>query len=625
MESEIHRQAVLLGNEAIARGLIEAGCNFVTSYPGTPSSEILPAVIHFIKDEKLSVYANWAVNEKIAFDQALAASYTGKRAAVVMKQVGLNVASDSLMSAAYTGVIGGFVIISADDPGPQSSQTEQDSRLFAFFAKIPVFDPSTPLEAMSMLHSAFLISEKYEIPVMLRPSLRICHARMNVPITPIEEKKRISKFKKDPHRWAATPYYRYFLHRKLNEKLQKIQQDFNQPSELNYVLQAQKKSKKGIIASGISFSIITDILNELQIKAPFDIFKVGTPYPLPQERINDFVNAHDQILVLEDTDCTIEIQIKDRSRVRGRLDGTVPLEGELVPEIVYQLLSNISEQIPQNEGMNIIETDLSNHIKNLNIPSRRPTLCPGCGHRSAMYAMRKAFPQAIFTSDIGCYTLGINLGAVDTILDMGAGLTLATGMYHAYKQDGQNIPIIATMGDSTFFHSGIPALVDAIYSNARFVFVLLDNGVTAMTGMQPTPALGILADGTKGNEVDLVELVRGCGVKYLKIIDPYQVNDLIELIKKANEYIQKPDGGMAVIIARHPCLIHYHDLIAQPRERVIINDKCDGCKYCIIRFECPALIYNEYDNKVSIDEKLCAKCAVCLDICPREAIEKAGE
>lgn len=610
------RQELLLGNEAIGRGLVEAGCHFVTSYPGTPSSEILPSVIRYKKEESLSTFVHWAINEKVAFDEALAASYTGKRAAVAMKQVGLNVAADSLMSAAYTGVRGGFIVISADDPGPHSSQTEQDSRLFALFAKIPVFDPESPVEAIKMIPIAFEISEKYEIPVMLRPSLRVCHSRMLVPISPIARVERKAEFKKDPKRWAATPVHRYRLHRLLNEKLRGIEEDFAQMKEVNYC--TRHGSKSGIIAAGISFATVIDVAADLDLPDRPDILKIGTPYPLPHKLVDEFIQSHEKILVLEDPDVAIELQIGNRSKVSGRLNGCVPGEGELTPDVVCRILGSV-----RRDGG---ETPAAWHkaVESLEkeIEGKRPTLCCGCGHRAAFFAIRKALPKAIFTSDIGCYTLGLNLKAVDTVLDMGAGLTIATGFFHSYRQDGSFPPIVATMGDSTFFHSGIPGLIDAVYSGARYVFVLLDNAVAAMTGMQPTPDSGILADGSKGGRVDLIQLIQGCGVKFVEVVDPYRIEDMIHLVKKAQEYTKKEDGGMAVIVARHPCNMYR----PSPRQgKVEVGDLCDGCRFCLLYFECPALRYEDEKKAVTIDRALCVNCGVCIEVCPRGAISRTEE
>jgi indolepyruvate ferredoxin oxidoreductase alpha subunit len=268
----------------------------------------------------------------------------------------------------------------------------------------------------------------------------------------------------------------------------------------------------------------------------------------------------------------------------------------------------------------IADTDLDRRIEELELPIRRPTLCPGCPERAAFFAIRKALPKAIYTSDIGCYTLGINLGAVDTVLDMGAGITLASGFYQAYHQDKNDIPIVATMGDSTFYHSGTSSLLSAVYNDARFILVLLDNETTAMTGMQPTPGLGITADGGQGKKVPLEELIRGCGVTWIRTLDAYSVEELIALLKEAREYNQQEDGGIAVIVARHPCLIQYPEARNKISITVDITDDCNGCRYCLDNFECPALVMNEETETVMIDRKYCVDCGVCINVCPREAI-----
>lgn len=619
MKSSQAHQEMLLGNEAIGRGLAEAGCHFVTSYPGTPSSEILPAVVAAKKRENLNIYVNWAVNEKIAFDEALAAAYTGKRSAVIMKQVGLNVASDSMMSAAYTGVKGGMIIISADDPGPHSSQTEQDSRLFGHFAKIPVFDPATPKEAMEMIRAAFEISEKYQIPALLRPSLRVCHARTNIPLSPIQKIERKAEFEKNPQRWAATPKFRFVLHQRLNEKLKDIRAEFENTA-LNQTFFPDAGGDLGIIAGGISFAVVMDLLKESGLDGRFSVLKIGTSHPLPEKRVDRFVQSHKRVLVLEEPDAAIEIQIADKSALHGRLDGSVPSEGELTPGVVARVLAGLGVELPGHEesGRRLAEIDALS--KDMGLPPRPPTLCPGCGHRAAFYAIRKTFPKAIFPSDIGCYTLGLNLKAVDTILDMGAGLTIATGLFHAYRQDGEAPPIVATMGDSTFFHSGLPALVDAVYNGARFVFVLLDNHATAMTGMQPTPADGVLADGSRGNRVDIAGLIRACGVDFVETVDPYDLSRMMDALKEAGEHTLKENGGMAAVIARHPCLIAHRDQIPKPAGKIRVSEDCDGCRYCVSRFECPALVYDEETETVRVNEKICSGCAVCVDVCPNNAI-----
>jgi indolepyruvate ferredoxin oxidoreductase alpha subunit len=251
---------------------------------------------------------------------------------------------------------------------------------------------------------------------------------------------------------------------------------------------------------------------------------------------------------------------------------------------------------------------------------RRPTLCAGCPERAAFFAIRRALPKAIYPSDIGCYTLGLNLQAVDTVIDMGAGITLASGFYQAYHQDQNDIPIVATMGDSTFFHSGTSSLLNAVYNNARFILVVLDNEITAMTGMQPTPGIGVTAEGTEGRKIPLEALIEGCGVKWIQTIDPYDVDGMIRLLKEARHYTEKEDGGIAVIVARHPCLIRYQDEALTERIEVMITEECNGCRYCVDYFECPALVMNEAENKVEVDRTLCVDCGVCVMVCPRGAI-----
>jgi indolepyruvate ferredoxin oxidoreductase alpha subunit len=611
---------VLLGNVAVARGIIEAGCHVMTSYPGTPSSEILPAAVAFKKELGLNTYIEWSVNEKVAFDNALAASWAGKRSAVAMKQVGLNVAADSLMSSAYTGVVGGMVIISCDDPGPHSSQTEQDSRFFGMYAKVPVYDPSSPQEAKEMVKEAFELSETYQIPVLLRPTIRISHGKQIVKLLPPQVIKRPANFEKDPGRWAATPRYRYILHKKLNETLSQIQERFERDSTWNYEVGSKDEGPLGIVTCSVSFAVLMDLLEELDIKEAVNILKIGTPYPLPQRRIADFIRRHKKVLILEETDSVIEFQIFDKSKVWGRLTGHVPTEGELTPEVIYEILSDVLRKLKISNLEIVKDERLEKIVDELELSARRPTLCAGCPERAAFFAIKRALPKAIYPSDIGCYTLGLNLEAVDTVIDMGAGITLASGFYQAYHQDKNDIPIVATMGDSTFYHSGTSSLMNAVYNNARFILVLLDNEITAMTGMQPTPGIGVTADGTEGKKIPLEGLIRGCGVKWIKTIDPYDVEGMITLLKEARQYTEIENGGIAVIVARHPCIIRYQDAILEIQIEVAITDECNGCRYCVDYFECPALLMNEEEDIAEIDRTLCVNCGVCVKVCPRGAI-----
>ncbi len=599
---------LLLGNEAIARGLIENGCAMATSYPGTPASEILAAVAFFQKENKISMHTQWAVNEKTALEIAYAGCQTGLRTAVSMKQVGLNVASDPLMSAAYMGTKGGFIVISADDPGPISSQTEQDSRLMAMMARIPVLDPSTPLQAKEMICLAYELSETFNSPVMLRPTTRVCHSRQDVPLAKILPNDREVKFEKDPARWAATPRFRFHLHKEVEEKLTSMARyEPTQPQRPNPEAQASR----AIISSGVAAAHTREILEEMGLWQKIPFYQVLQPFPLHSDFIAHWIESYEEILVIEETMGVIEMQLADRHRVRGRGSNSVPAVGELYPEDIQEILGKFCGVEPP---------------KRAEIPfvtGRRPTLCAGCPHRASFFAIKKAARKGIYTSDIGCYTLGLNLGAVDTVLCMGAAISQAAGFYHAHKNEEKQPDIVATIGDSTFFHAGVSPLIDAVVQNVKFVLVILDNRTTAMTGSQPTPTSGRGACGEVLEAVDIESLVRGCGVKYVKEGNPYQVNEFIDLMTDAVRYSR--ENGPAVVISRYPCVI---DLArkgeATEKVPVQVTDDCDGCAYCIKQFECPALVYHEDEAKdekyVTIDRILCTDCGVCLSVCPKGAM-----
>jgi indolepyruvate ferredoxin oxidoreductase alpha subunit len=602
----VSKRRLLLGNEAIARGLIENGCAMATSYPGTPASEILAGVANFQNEESLSMHTQWAVNEKIAFEIAYAGCQTGLRTAVSMKQVGLNVASDPLMSSAYMGVKGGFVLISADDPGPHSSQTEQDSRLMAMLARIPVLDPDSPRQAKELIGAAYEISESFKTPVMVRPTTRVCHSRQDIALGAVPKNKHAAKFEKNPSRWAATPKFRLQLHKELEEKLAAIAKYRpTAPKKVN----RRAKSFKAIIASGVAAAHTKDILKELKIWTKIPFYQVIQPFPLHSQFISHILDTYDDVLVIEETMGVIEMQLADRFRVKGKMSNTVPKAGELSPEKIQEIVCNFA-------GL---------ECKTFSTPSppgRRPTLCPGCPHRASFFAIKKAAPKGIYTSDIGCYTLGINLGAVDTVLCMGAAISQASGFYHAYKNQEKRPDIIATIGDSTFFHAGVPALIDAVVQKVGFVLVILDNRTTAMTGNQPTPATGYGAGGAPTETVEIEALVQGCGVKFIREGNPYDLKKFILLMKEAVRYSRI--NGPAVVISRYPCVIHrVKQGEAGEYIPVEVNEKCDGCGYCIKHFECPALIYHDNDKEtkhVSIDPILCTACGVCLNVCPRGAI-----
>ena len=607
MDTQVQR--LLMGNEAMGRGLIEAGVSLAASYPGTPASEILAALVAFAKEEGITLHAEWSVNEKVAYETALANAMTGRRSAVSMKQVGLNVASDPFMRSAYLGVIGGLVLISADDPGPHSSQTEQDSRFFAMFAKVPVLDPASPQEAKDLVGRAFELSEKYEIPVMLRPTTRVCHARQNVTVAPPLALERTARFEKNPGRWCATPQFLRGLHRQLNVKIEAISREpglapLFTPGDGSF-------PRTAVAASGVAAAHAWDLLEDLGVLGKIDFYQVFMPYPLHLEFREAIRLRYDRVLVLEETYPVVELQLSGAS-VQGRETKTVPREGELTPEVIRPILAKFLD-VPTKSPVALPAGG-----------GTRPTLCAGCGHRAAFYAIREAFPEGIFPSDIGCYTLGMNLGAVDTCHCMGAGISQAAGFYRAFAAAGGEFPtVVATIGDSTFFHAGIPALLNAVFHRARFILVILDNATTAMTGHQPTPQLGVTAMGEEGQVVYLGDLVRACGVRFLKECNPYDIPAMMALLKDADNFCRSPEGSVAVIVAQHPCLLDREARKSQTIYDMAVTEDCIACRHCLDNFECPALVFDEVGGRVDIEASRCVGCGVCAHVCPEGAIVRS--
>ncbi|GAB4273394.1 MAG: thiamine pyrophosphate-dependent enzyme [Deferrisomatales bacterium] len=612
------RDVVWMGNEAIAWGLLESGCQSIAAYPGTPSSEILEAAARWKRELALDhVHVEWSINEKVAFETAYAASMAGKRSAVAMKMVGLNVAADPFLSAAYMGLVGGMVVIVADDPGPHSSQTEQDSRLFAWLAKVPVLDPASPAEARRMVARALELSERYRVPVMLRPTTRVCHARetMEAGELPAPTSLAPAAFRKDPPRWTATPRFRYLLHAELEEKLDRVRTLEASGPRLTG---GSAEAPRAVVASGLPWAHLSDLLeDEPALAEGLAVYKVDLAFPQPTAELASVLDRHGQVLVLEETDPVVELQFPCRDRVRGRLDGSVPRAGELTPEVIAGLVGAFAGEpvaVPEGEAA----------------PGRRPSLCAGCGHRSAFYALRRAFPKGILTGDIGCYTLGMNLGGVDAFICMGGGVALAAGLYHAYRSDGlpdaEIPPIAATIGDSTFFHSGLPPLLNAVHQGARIVVVVLDNGTTGMTGHQPTPGTGVRAAGDQGPQADIAEVCRGLGSRWVRVADPYEGPRVMELLREAHGFCRSPEGTAAVLVLKRPCI-----QLAEGRDYTPVDvgvlDACDGCGACLKLFECPAFRLPEGAGRMEIDRALCARCGQCIQVCPKGAIvaQKGGE
>ncbi len=590
---------LLMGNEAIARGAVEAGLNLATAYPGTPSSEIVGTLAEWSRD--FGFYAEWSVNEKVALEVAAGAAYTGAYTLVAMKQVGLNVASDPLMSLAYIGVKGAMVVVVADDPGPHSSQTEQDTRVFAKFAKLPVFDPSSPEEALAMTKAAFALSHRYQTPVFLRPTTRVCHATAGIENDIIQENKPVG-FVKDP-KWVIFPRLSYLNHQKLEEQLIKLSNDFS-AGPWNPI---KPGNRFGIVAGGISYLYVMEAVERLKLNPT--ILKIGTPHPAPVNKIADFLEMVDEVLVVEELDPVIEeniITIAGKSGfkgvIHGKNSGDLPRAGEYNIDLIIKTISNILNL--KNGTVN-----LSLNKEAPELPVRPPVLCAGCPHRAAFYAVKAATKgsDAIYTGDIGCYTLGNAppLSMVDTCLCMGAGLTIAQGL----QQMDPNRPVFAFIGDSTFFHTGIPGVINAVYNNHPIKIVLLDNSTTAMTGHQPHPGMGRTAVGSPTAAIDPVAVIKACGVQFVETINPLEFKNTVALIKRALEF-----PGVAALVLKAPCAA----ITKSKRRFQIDHTLCNNCRRCIRELGCPAFLV---EDKPQISSA-CHGCGLCSQICSVGAVKE---
>ncbi|MDR1875974.1 MAG: indolepyruvate ferredoxin oxidoreductase subunit alpha [Synergistaceae bacterium] len=608
------RRALLLGNEAIAQAVVAAGCQVASAYPGTPSSEILPAIAACADRIGAPTVTEWGANEKVAFEMAFTATFTGARACAAMKQVGLNVAADPFMSGALFQLKGGMLLISADDPGPHSSQNEQDSRFFAMFAKAPCLDPSDALEAAAMVKDAYALSEKHGVIVMLRPTTRVAHCRQSIEVVESFEPGAPVKFERDPNRWTQLPALVRVAHPRHNARITAIREEFEADwSAYNYELPAKGKAKLGVIAGGVSFSMLCDLIKEWG-REDIAILKIGTPYPLPNRLAEDFIARHEKVLVLEETYPVIEMQLTNRARVNGRWNDVVPSASELLPEVIEKIVLSQLGETPSKPDT----SQLSAAVDELRLIPRKPQLCAGCPHRGSFFSIRKAIPSAINPSDIGCYTLGINQKGLDTSLCMGGAVTTSSGLYMAHKATGQERPIVATLGDSTFFHMGVPGLLSAVYNRHAFVLCVLDNSVTAMTGGQSHPGIGDKPrKNDRGVAMDIETTARGCGVTFVETVEPYDIDAGVNAVKRAWEYA-KNNETPALVIYRHPCM-----LLRVPQESVPVTvekGKCVGCRYCVDYFGCPGLSFDDGAKKTSIDARYCVSCGVCKDVCPHGAI-----
>ena len=587
-----------MGNGAIALGALSAGVNLVSGYPGTPSSEIIETVTKYPHE---GTYVEWSVNEKAAMEVAAAAAYCGARAMVTMKQVGLNVASDPLMSLAYVGVKGGMVVVSADDPGPISSQTEQDTRRFAEFARIPVFDPSSPEEAFEMVQDAFSFSEKYKTPVILRPTTRVDHAYASVETPDAFTAGQYEGFVKDSGKWVIFPRLSFMNHAMIEKRNTEIGEDFSS-YRFNTV---SGSSKKAVVSTGVSYAYAREFL-----KAYPDVrlIKVGTPYPLPESFLLKALDGVSEVLCFEELSPYIEeslLKLIGKHHldidVRGKLTGDVPTSGENDADSAARIISGFLGLEYGGTG-----TDLSSAPQP---PARPPVLCAGCPHRASFYAVKRAMKgrKAYFCGDIGCYTLGnaMPLDMVDTCLCMGAGITMAQGFNH---MDSDAVAISFT-GDSTFFASGITGVVNAVYNAADMIVCILDNSTTAMTGHQPHPGTGRNLMASPVEKVSIEKTLLAVGVKKVITVDPLDLDASVAAVRECAEL-----KGVKAIIFKSPCVA----LVRSDKKMKVDGSKCVGCLRCIKEIGCPALSVN--DGKVVIDENLCTGCGLCAKLCPVGAI-----
>lgn len=591
---------LLMGNQAIALGALRAGIGVASGYPGTPSTEVLET----ISKTNHGIYVEWSVNEKAALEVAAGAAYTGTRALVTMKQVGLNVASDPLMSLAYIGIKGGMVVMAADDPGPISSQTEQDTRTFARYAKLPVFDPSSPEEAYEMIGDAFDYSEKYHTPVLFRPTTRLCHATAPIDVSDKIKEMTPEGFAKDP-KWVIFPRLSYGAHLNIEKRNPLIGEDFS-TYRFNTI---SGTGKKGVATGGVSYAYTMEALKILG--ADCRLLKIGTPFPFPETRAYAFLDGLDEVLVIEELDPVIERELiylcgkrGIQLTIKGKLTGHVQSAGENTVESVAAQLS---------EFLNVpYDKPSANDLPQL--PIRPPVLCAGCPHRASFYAVKQAMKgkKAVFSGDIGCYTLGnaAPLDMVDTCLCMGAGITLAQGI----KRAEPDTVCFAFIGDSTFFHSGISGIVNAVYNNTDIIVVVLDNSTTAMTGHQPHPGTGKTLMGDAAKKLSIPDILTAIGVKNVQIVDPLDQKRAIAAVRKAAE-----DGGVQAIIYESPCIY----VVEQGTPVHVETEKCIGCFRCIKEIGCPAVV--KEDGKASIDMSLCNGCTLCVQVCPTGAIRGGGK
>ena len=575
------------GNEAIARGAYEAGVTVAAGYPGTPSTEILESLVHY----KDSVYCEWSPNEKVAFEVAAGACLAGARVIVTMKHVGLNVAADPLMTLSYIGVVGGFVACVADDPGMHSSQNEQDTRHFARFAKIPVFEPSDSQEAKDFMKIALDISEAFSVPVILRTTTRVSHSRSLVTLCDRVDTGREIAFQKDPPRFVPIPVWGRVMRNKVEKRLT----DLQEAAENSVANRIEWRDRTlGIVTAGIAYQYVRDVFPDASV------LKLGWAYPFPDQLIRNFAQGVERILVVEELDDILEEHIRSLG---------IACEGKkFVPpigELSYTRLLSVKETMEGRQALVELPVQEAEDL-----PARPPVLCAGCPHRSIFYALGKK--DVVVTGDIGCYSLGVfpPLNRIDTILCMGGGISMA----HGLEKAGEKRKIVGMVGDSTFFHSGITGLLDIVYNKGTSTIIVVDNRTTAMTGHQDHPGTGRTLMGEDTVAVSIEDVGRACGVNLVYTVDPYDMKTVTQVLNEALD-AEEP----SLIVSRAPCLLSEKKPVGKPLK--IDEQVCKHCGLCL-RLGCPAMECES--GIIHINEYLCGGCRMCMQVCRFDAVQAAG-
>jgi indolepyruvate ferredoxin oxidoreductase alpha subunit len=593
---------LLLGNEAIVRGALEAGVHTIACYPGTPSSEVPDTFLRLGGEGRYRL--EYSVNEKVAFEVAAGAALGGAMSLVTMKHVGLNVAADPLFTSAYIGLPGGLVALTADDPGCHSSQNEQDNRCYARFASLPCFEPASAQEAKEMTRAAFLLARDLQQPVMLRTTTRVNHLRGPVVFDNLPESQAVISFTRDPARFVPVPAVARNRHRALVDSMNRAR-DIAETS--SFLLErAQPNSGVGIIASGIARNYLADALWACCWTDCVRVLELGMTWPLPEQRIRDFAKGCDRVLVLEEGMSLLEQNVRaivQRHALRVLVEGKnaeLTEQGEYSTALVTQRLSAfLNRPCP---------TRPARPAQSASLPGRPPNLCPGCSHRAVYYAVRQVFgDEAAYSSDIGCYTLGLlpPLRMADFLVCMGSSVSAGCGFAKA-----SGAPVVAFIGDSTFFHSGMTGLANAVFNRHDLLLVILDNGTTAMTGHQPNPGMAQSVLGKNSVHIDIEAIVRALGVTECAKVRAFALKAVTRALEK-----MKPLRGVRVLIAEEPCVLYARRQLKKQRATVAeVVQQGEEAQRCLKQLACPAFYLN--GDQLAVDSTLCSGCMVCLQIAP---------